>query len=88
MVGPPDCNGTATHVKPNGDCGNAGMAILYLVTGPLHVILYLVTSSSHLVTSSRHVILYLVTGPLHVTLYLVTSSRHLILYLVTGHHVT
>ena len=32
MIDPPDCNDTSTEVKPNGDCGNAGMAILYLVT--------------------------------------------------------
>lgn len=32
MVDPPRCNNTATDVKPNGNCGNAGMAILYLVT--------------------------------------------------------
>ena len=31
MIDPPDCNDTATVVKPTGDCGNAGMAILYLV---------------------------------------------------------
>jgi len=32
MVSPPHCNSTTTEVKPNGNCGNAGMAILYLVT--------------------------------------------------------
>ena len=32
MVDPPNCNDTWTTVKPNGNCGNAGMAILYLVT--------------------------------------------------------
>ena len=29
---PPDCNNTSTEDKPNGDCGSAGMAILFLVT--------------------------------------------------------
>ena len=29
---PPGCNNTVTDVKPNGDCGNAGLAIAYLVT--------------------------------------------------------
>lgn len=32
MIDPPDCDDTPTLVKPNGNCGNAGMAILYLVT--------------------------------------------------------
>jgi len=32
MIDVPKCNDTATAVKPNGDCGNAGMAILFLVT--------------------------------------------------------
>ena len=29
---PPGCNDTQTDDKPNGDCGNAGLAIVYLVT--------------------------------------------------------
>jgi len=29
---PPGCNDTVTDTKPNGDCGNAGLAIVYLVT--------------------------------------------------------
>jgi len=29
---PPGCNDTRTDTKPNGDCGNAGLAIVYLVT--------------------------------------------------------
>jgi len=28
---PPDCNATTTEDKPNGDCGNSGLAIMYLV---------------------------------------------------------
>ena len=28
---PPDCNATSTEDKPNGDCGNSGLAIMYLV---------------------------------------------------------
>jgi len=32
MIDPPDCDDTTTDVKPNGNCGNTGMAILYLVT--------------------------------------------------------
>jgi len=32
MIEPPDCNSTSTEVKPNGNCGNIGMAILFLVT--------------------------------------------------------
>jgi len=32
MIDPPYCNSTTTEVKPNGDCGLTGMAILYLVT--------------------------------------------------------
>jgi len=32
MVDPPECNDTSTEVKPNGNCGNSGMAVLYLVT--------------------------------------------------------
>ena len=27
-----DCNATATEYKPTGDCGNSGLAIIYLVT--------------------------------------------------------
>ena len=27
-----DCNGTSTESRPNGDCGNSGLAIMYLVT--------------------------------------------------------
>ena len=29
---PPGCNATSTDLRPNGDCGNAGLAIVYLVT--------------------------------------------------------
>jgi len=29
---PPDCNNTQTLDRPNGDCGNSGLAIAYLVT--------------------------------------------------------
>jgi len=29
---PPGCNATTTDQMPNGDCGNAGLAIVYLVT--------------------------------------------------------
>jgi len=29
---PPGCNDTKTEIKPNGDCGNSGLAIVYLVT--------------------------------------------------------
>lgn len=29
---PPGCNATSTDLKPNGDCGNAGLAMVYLVT--------------------------------------------------------
>ena len=28
---PPGCNATSTEDKPNGDCGNSGLAIIYLV---------------------------------------------------------
>ena len=28
---PPECNATTTEDKPNGDCGNSGLAIIYLV---------------------------------------------------------
>ena len=27
-----DCNATATEDRPNGDCGNSGLAVMYLVT--------------------------------------------------------
>ena len=27
-----DCNSSATEDKPNGDCGNSGLAVMYLVT--------------------------------------------------------
>jgi len=36
-----DCNATATEDRPNGDCGNSGLAVMYLVT--YLVIMYLVT---------------------------------------------
>jgi len=29
---PPGCNATSTELTPNGDCGNSGLAIVYLVT--------------------------------------------------------
>ena len=29
---PPDCNMTSTELKPNGDCGNATMGVIFLVT--------------------------------------------------------
>jgi len=29
---PPECDPTPTADMPNGDCGNAGLAIVYLVT--------------------------------------------------------
>lgn len=32
MIDPPNCNDTFTEVRPNGDCGSSGMAVLYLVT--------------------------------------------------------
>jgi len=27
-----DCNSTTTEYKPTGDCGNSGLAVIYLVT--------------------------------------------------------
>ena len=32
MIDPPYCNDTFSEVRPNGDCGSSGMAVMYLVT--------------------------------------------------------
>ena len=32
MIEPPLCNNTPSETRPNGDCGNVGMAVVYMVT--------------------------------------------------------
>ena len=67
MVDPPDCNGTTTEVKPNGDCGNAGMAILYLVT-----YLILVT---HLILVTYLIVTFLVVINMYIAVILENFSQ-------------